>query len=72
MPTSQVPFIFKARERTFLTTDATAQTVWHPFFLDRHPLKKGDCDQSLATNAARTSFTEAEVKTLESFLSAKE
>lgn len=68
----QVPFTFKASERTFLATDATAQTFWPPFIFNRNPLKKSDCDQPLAANAARTSFTEAEVKTLCELLPTKE
>ena len=60
----QVPFTFKASERTFLAAESSAQTLWPPFFLNRNPLKKSDCDQPLAANAARTSFTESEVKTL--------
>ena len=68
----QVPFTFKASERTFLATESSAQTLWPPFFFNRNPLKKGDCDQPLAANAARTSFTEAEVKTLCELLPADE
>lgn len=64
----QVPFTFKASERTFLATESSAQTLWPPVLFNRNPLKKGDCDQPLAANAARTSFTEAEVKTLCEFL----
>ena len=64
----QVPFTFKASERTFLASESSAQTLWPPVFFNRTPLKKGDCDQPLAANAARTSFTEAEVKTLCEFL----
>ena len=64
----QVPFTFKASERTFLASESSAQTLWPPVFFNRAPLKKGDCDQPLAANAARTSFTEAEVKTLCEFL----
>ncbi len=70
--TPQVLFSFKASERIFLATDATAQTFWPPFIFNRDPLKKSDCDQPLAANAARTSFTEAEVKTLCELLPAKE
>jgi hypothetical protein len=68
----QVPFTFKAGERTFLATDTAAQTLWPPFFFNRNPLKKSDCDQPLEANAARTSFTEAEVKTLCELLPADE
>ncbi|WP_162995869.1 DUF6216 family protein [Acidovorax sp. 1608163] len=68
----QVPFTFKASERTFLATEFSAQTLWPPVLFNRNPLKKSDCDQPLATNAARTSFTEAEVKTLCELLSADE
>jgi hypothetical protein len=64
----QVPFTFKSSERTFLATDSSAQTLWPPVVFNRNPLKKSDCDQPLAANAARTSFTEAEVKTLCEFL----
>lgn len=64
----QVPFTFKASERTFLAAETSAQTLWPPAFFNRNPLKKGNCDQPLAANAARTSFTEAEVKTLCEFL----
>ncbi len=64
----QVPFTFKASERTFLAAESSAQTLWPPVFFNRNPLRKGDCDQPLAANAARTSFTEAEVKTLCEFL----
>ncbi|MDR6155986.1 hypothetical protein QF021_004075 [Acidovorax delafieldii] len=64
----QVPFTFKSSERTFLATESSAQTLWPPVVFNRNPLKKGDCDQPLAANAARTSFTEAEVKTLCEFL----
>lgn len=60
----QVPFTFKASERTFLAAESSAQTLWPPVFFNRNPLKKGDCDQPLAANAARTSFIESEVKTL--------
>eukprot|EP01030_Chromulinospumella_sphaerica_P006383 gene6383-6242_t len=60
----QVPFTFKASERTFLAAESSAQTLWPPVLFNRNPLKKSDCDQPLAANAARTSFTEAEVKTL--------
>lgn len=68
----QVPFTFKSSERTFLATESSAQTLWPPVFFNRNPLKKGDCDQPLAANAARTSFTEAEVKTLCELLPAKD
>lgn len=68
----QVPFTFKTSERTFLATEASTQTLWPPLFFNRHPLRKSDCDQPLAANAARTSFTEAELKTLCELLSAKE
>jgi hypothetical protein len=68
----QVPFTFKASERTFLASESSAQTLWPPVFLNRNPLKKSDCDQPLAANAARTSFTEAEVKTLCEFLPMEE
>lgn len=68
----QVPFTFKASEHTFLAAESSAQTLWPPVLFNRNPLKKGDCDQSLAANAARTSFTEAEVKTLCELLSADE
>lgn len=64
----QVPFTFKSSERTFLATESSAQTLWPPVFFNRNPLKKGDCDQPLAANAARTSFTQAEVKSLCEFL----
>lgn len=64
----QVPFTFKASERTFLAAESSAQTLWPPVFFNRNPLREGDCDQPLAANAARTSFTEAEVKTLCEFL----
>lgn len=68
----QVPFTFKASERTFLAAESSAQTLWPPVVFNRNPLKKGDCDQPLAANAARTSFTEAEVKALCELLPAKE
>lgn len=68
----QVVFTFKASERTFLAAEASTQTLWPPLFFNRHPLKKSDCGQPLAANAARTSFTEEEVKTLCELLSAKE
>lgn len=68
----QVPFTFKSGERTFLATESSAQTLWPPVLFNRNPLKKGDCDQPLAANAARTSFTEAEVKALCELLPAKE
>lgn len=68
----QVPFTFKSSERTFLASESSAQTLWPPVFFNRNPLKKSDCDQPLAANAARTSFTEAEVKTLCELLSATE
>lgn len=60
----QVPFTFKASERTFLAAESSAQTLWPPVLFNRNALKKNDCDQPLEANAARTSFTEAEVKTL--------
>ncbi len=68
----QVPFTFKASERTFLAAESSAQTLWPPVLFNRNPLKKSDCDQPLAANAARTSFTEAEVKTLCELLPAKD
>jgi hypothetical protein len=68
----QVPFTFKESERTFLATESSAQTLWPPVLFNRNPLKKSDCDQPLAANAARTSFTEAEVKTLCELLPADE
>lgn len=60
----QVLFTFTKSEHTFLATESSAQAVWPPSFFNRHPLRAGDCDQPLAVNAASTSFTEAEVKTL--------
>lgn len=68
----QVPFTLKTSERTFLATEASTQTLWPPLFFNRHPLRKSDCDQPLAANAARTSFTETEVKTLCEIFSTKE
>lgn len=68
----QVPFTFKTSERTFLAAESSAQTLWPPFFFNRNPLKKSDCDQPLEANAARTSFTESEVKTLCELLPADE
>ncbi|WP_156391434.1 DUF6216 family protein [Acidovorax sp. Root70] len=68
----QVPFTFKSSERTFLATESSAQTLWPPVLFNRNPMKKGDCDQPMAANAARTSFTEAEVKTLCEFLPSAE
>lgn len=68
----QVLFTFTKSEHTFLATEASAQAVWPPSFFNRHPLRAGDCDQPLAVNAASTSFTEAEVKTLCEMFSDKE
>ncbi|MDP3228054.1 MAG: DUF6216 family protein [Acidovorax sp.] len=68
----QVPFTIKATQRSFTATEASAQTMWPPLFFNRQPLRKSDCEQPLAANAARTTFAEGEVETLCQMLLAKE
>jgi len=60
----QVPLTFKPTQRTFFATEASAQTLWSVPFFNSHRLQKGDCEQPVAANAARTRFAEEEVKGL--------
>lgn len=68
----QVPFTIKATQRTFLANASSAQTLWPPLIFNRQPLRGSDCERPAAENAARTSFTEAEVTTLCKILVAQE